>query len=69
MRKYRSAPMTRCAGTLGVKRENQMVRFASGKLRVKTIWKVRDTKGTRTGVVAGSNLRVQWTSGVSWNAI
>jgi hypothetical protein len=31
----RMLPTTRCAGSYGVKRENQIVQFASGKLRVK----------------------------------
>jgi hypothetical protein len=53
----------------GVKRENQIVKFASGKLRTKTIYRVRDSKGTRTGEIAGSNLRVRWIAGRSWEAI
>jgi hypothetical protein len=53
----------------GVKREGQIVKFASGKLRVKTIFHVRDRDGVKTGEIAGSNLRARWIAGNSWEAI
>lgn len=56
------------AGSYGVKREGQIVRFASGKLRVKTICRVRDAKGVRTGEIVGTNLRARWIVGNSWEA-
>lgn len=64
----RMLPTKRCAGSYGVKRENQIVQFASGKLRVKTIYRVRYVKGERIGAITGSNLQVRWITGVSWVA-